>query len=128
MRTLRKLIGAAAIVVLSAGGLGVVTIPAMAVDVQPRACALTANTPVKVSGTQMRSYGGRGNCTNSATVTVMLKRDISGWPDSIVNSEKRTNVTNAYWNVYGNGAYGSKYYTQTDSSTGATLQSSRIIL
>lgn len=125
---IKQLLAALTIGAIGMTGAGLAVAPAFGSEPTPRACALAAQTPSKEGGTLMRSYGGRGNCSNSATVTVMLKRDISGWPDTIVASQKYTQVLNYYWNVYGNGAYGSRYYTQTDSSTGAALQSSRITL
>ena len=129
MSFLKKAACLASVRFLGFAGIGLAAVPAFGADIQPAStCALTAQAPVKTGGTGMRSYGGTGNCSNPATVTVMLKRDIPNWPDSIVSSEKRTGVTNSHWNVYGNGAYGSRYYTQTDSSTGASLSSSRITL
>ena len=129
MKSFRAFLSTMAATAVACAGIGIAVQPAMATNkVAPAACALTAQTPAKLGGTAMRSYGGRGNCTNPATVTVMLKRDIPAWPDSIVASEKRYSVYNEYWNVYGNGVYGNQYYTQTDSSTGASMQSSRITL
>ncbi len=128
MKRIRKAIAAVAVGAMGMAGVAVSVMPAFAEEPTPRACTLTASPPSKEGGTQMGAYGGRGNCTNTATVTVMLKRDIGGWFDSIVASQQYTQVYNYYWTVYGYGAYGSKYYTQTDSSTGATQQSSRITL
>ncbi len=62
----------------------------------------------------------------TAMKRIELKQDIPLWPDSTLNSEKRQNITNSYWTVYGSGARGNNYYTQVDSSTGATMDSSRL--
>lgn len=126
---LKKGLASIGIAALAFTGITIATIPATAdpgVGVA-NSCALRALVPVK-TGTSLRANGGRGWCSNPATVTVSLKRDIPLWPDSTLNYETRQNITNSYWNVYGDGSAGRTYYTQTDSSTGATLQSSRMTL
>ena len=109
-------------------GVGLASAPAFADTTEPAACVMRAYKPVDQGNQNMEARGGRGNCINPATVTVMLKRDITAFPDSIVESSTRSSIYNATWSVYGVGASGKQYYTQSDSSTGASLQSGRITL
>lgn len=103
--------------------LGLMASPAAASEMQPMACVLTASVPV---GTQanLSGTGSRTGCSNSATIWVRLKKDRSALPDVVLStvSGTGTNVTR----TASAGSVGSgKFYTETQSSTGALIQSAR---
>lgn len=125
---IKRSVAGIGVAVVGLAGVGLAAAPAFANDNTPAACVMRASTPVDQGNQNMEARGGRGSCSNPATVTLMLKRDIPAFPDSIIESSTRSNIYNATWSVYGVGASGKQYYTQSDSSTGASMQSSRITL
>lgn len=124
----KRFVSAVAVSAAGLCGVGLAAAPSFAEAEPALVCELRAYKVVDDGSENMHARGGRGDCSNPATVTVMLKRDIAAWPDSIVESSTRTAIYNATWYVYGVGSSGNQYYTQTDSSTGASLQSGRTTL
>lgn len=127
MKNLRQMLGAITVCAIGAAGVGVAVSPALADNLNPdNSCQLTANTPTRTGTVTVNGYGGRGNCANPATVTLRVREDVSGWFDNDLVTSQRTGVTNEYWTVSESGVRGRVYFTETLSSTGASLQSARI--
>lgn len=118
--TRRALAGALATTCLAT--LGLMASPAMASEMQPMACVMSASLPsgnkANLSGT-----GSRTGCSTSATVWVRLKKDRTG-PDAVLSTVSGTGTNVTRTASAGNVGAG-KFYTETQSSTGGLIQSER---
>lgn len=87
-----------------------------------QACGLGANTPTgSISGT-----GSRTDCSGTVTLTVMVNKDISWWPDSTVAKASRSGFGNGSLTATGSCDGNGSYYTRTESSTGNAIESGRV--
>lgn len=104
--------------------LGLMASPAAASEMQPMACILTASVP-SGNKTNLSGTGSRTGCSNSATIWVRLKKDRKPLlPDAVLSTVSGTGTNVTKTASAGNVGSG-KFYTETQSSTGAIEQSAR---
>jgi hypothetical protein len=89
-------------------------------------CTLFAGQPI-VSGDIVYGYGGREGCTTVRTVTVLLRQDISFWPDRTldIDSDTDDNLTLTVAESCAGHKGGMRVFIETRTNTGGKFQSPR---
>lgn len=108
---------------LAVGSLLLTAPSAVAAPQTAQACYLYANAPA-TTGNQIRGSGGRVGCSNFATFTVYVYKDVAFAPDKEV--ARATGSGNQGVLAQGACAGAGSYYTYTVSSTGSTQESTRV--
>ncbi|MGH3750390.1 MAG: hypothetical protein ACRDT8_23670 [Micromonosporaceae bacterium] len=112
--TRSALVVAAALAFASLGG-GI----AFADDASTTSCVLRADPP----NTANDAIVGREGCASNIPVTGYIKEDRNNWGDDTVGSRSFTGGIAWVYGSCGNGS--GYYYSQVNSSSGATAQSAR---
>ena len=121
---MRKLLSAGLVAAFTFSGMGIAV---AAPKVTPDACVLVTGTPY-TSSSNVKATVGRSGCTNSATWSAKINKDVSFAPDpTIATGSGSNNSTVTLSGACSKQGHGN-YYSQVDSSTGATQQSSRASL
>ncbi|MCI9888534.1 hypothetical protein JT358_08685 [Micrococcales bacterium 31B] len=126
MSKLSKVSAIASLAFFACGNLAVAVAPTAAHAASQNTCRLYANTPT-FSGSTITSSGGRTGCLNSATATLLVKRDVEWLPDSVLATVSKTGQTFTLTGTSGGATTGHAYYTEVYSSNNSLVQSGRVV-